>query len=171
MIKKILFLGAQGSGKSTQGKLLAKFLELPYISTGDIFRGLGGEIKQFLDKGKLVDNQTTSKIVEEKLKGEEYKNGFIFDGYPRTMEQIKLFNPGFDKVIYLDLSDTEATKRLLKRGREDDTEDVITERLRNYHLQTDPILNYYQQKGILKQIDGLGSIEEISQRIKSVIND
>lgn len=171
MIKKILFLGAQGSGKSTQGKLLAKFLGLPYISTGDMFRGLGGEIKQFLDQGKLVDDQTTSKIVEEKLKGEEYENGFIFDGYPRTMEQIKLFNPGFDKVIYLDLSDTEATKRLLKRGREDDTEDVIAERLRNYHLQTDPILDYFQQKGILKQIDGLGSIEEIWQRIKSAIND
>lgn len=171
MIKKILFLGAQGSGKSTQGKLLAKFLGLPYVSTGDMFREMGGEIKQILDRGKLVDDQTTSKIVEEKLKGEEYENGFIFDGYPRTMEQIKLFDPGFDKVIYLDLSDTEATKRLLKRGREDDTEDVITERLRNYHLQTDPILDYFQQKGILKQIDGLGSIEEIWQRIKSVIND
>lgn len=168
---KILFVGSQGSGKSTQGKLLARFLGLPYISTGDIFRGLGGEIKQILDQGKLVDDQTTSKIVEKKLKGEEYRNGFIFDGYPRTMEQIKLFNPGFDKVIQLDLSDTEATKRLLARGREDDTENAIAERLRNYHLQTDPILDYYRQKGILKQIDGLGSIEKIQQRVKSAIND
>lgn len=171
MIKKILFLGVQGSGKSTQGKLLARFLGLPYISTGDIFRSLGGEIKQILDKGKLVDDQTTSSIVQEKLQGEEYKNGFIFDGYPRTMEQIKLFDPGFDKVIYLDLSDTVATKRLLARAREDDTENLIAERLRNYHLQTDPILDYYQQKGMLKQIDGLGSIDRVQQRIKGVIND
>ncbi len=171
MIKKILFLGVQGSGKSTQGKLVASFLGLPYISTGDIFRGMKGEIKQILDQGKLVDDQTTARIVEEKLQGEEYKNGFIFDGYPRTMEQIKLFDPGFDKVIQLDLSDKEATKRLLARAREDDTKDVITERLRNYHLQEDPISDHYRQKGILKQIDGLGSIEEIQQRIKGAVND
>lgn len=168
---KILFVGPQGSGKSTQGKLLARFLSVPYISTGDIFRGLGGEIKQIMDKGKLIDDQTTSKIVEEKLKGEEYRNGFIFDGYPRTMEQIKLFDPGFDKVIYLFLSDAEAIKRLLARGREDDTEYAITERLRNYHLQTDPVLDYYRQKGTLQKIDGLGSIEEIRRRIRDAIND
>lgn len=168
---KILFVGPQGSGKSTQGKLLARFLGLPYVSTGDVFRGLGGEIKQILDQGKLIDDQTTSKIVEEKLKGEEYRNGFIFDGYPRTMEQIKLFDPGFDKVIYLFLSDAEAIKRLLARGREDDTEDAIAERLRNYHLQTDPVLDYYRQKGTLQKIDGLGSIEEIRRRIRDAIND
>lgn len=168
---KILFVGPQGSGKSTQGKLLARFLSVPYISTGDVFRGLGEEIKQIMDKGKLIDDQTTSKIVEEKLKGEEYRNGFIFDGYPRTMEQIKLFDPGFDKVIYLFLSDAEAIKRLLARGREDDTEYAITERLRNYHLQTDPVLDYYRQKGTLQKIDGLGSIEEIRRRIRDAIND
>lgn len=168
---KILFVGPQGSGKSTQGKLLARFLGLPYVSTGDMFRGLGGEIKQILDQGKLIDDQTTSKIVEEKLKGEEYRNGFIFDGYPRTIEQIKLFDPGFDKVIYLFLSDAEAIKRLLARGREDDTEDAIIERLRNYHLQTDPVLDYYRQKGTLQKIDGLGSIEEIRRRIRDAIND
>lgn len=167
---KILLIGPQGSGKSTQGKLLAQFLGLPYISTGDLFREMGGEIKQILDQGKLVDDQTTVKIVEAKLNGEEYRNGFILDGYPRTMEQIKLFDPGFDKVIYLDLSDKEATKRLLTRGREDDMEELIAERLRNYHRETDPILDYYRQKEILKQIDGLGSIEEIQQRIRGVVN-
>ncbi|MBI3109738.1 nucleoside monophosphate kinase [Candidatus Daviesbacteria bacterium] len=171
MIKKILFLGAQGSGKSTQGKLLAQFLGLPYISTGDIFRAMTGEIKQILDQGKLVDDQTTSKIVEEKLREEEYRNGFILDGYPRTMEQIKLFDPGFDKVIYLDLSDEEATRRLLARAREDDTAELIAERLRNYHQQTDPVLDYYQQKGMLKQIDGLSSIDRVQQRIRDAIND
>lgn len=167
---KILFVGPQGCGKSTQGKLLAQFLGLPYISTGDIFREMGGEIKQILGQGKLVDDQTTVKIVEAKLDGEEYRNGFILDGYPRDLEQIKLFDPGFDKVIYLDLSDKEATKRLLVRAREDDTAELIAERLSNYHRQTDPILDYYRQKEILKQIDGLGSIEEIQQRIRGAVN-
>ncbi len=171
MIKKILFLGVQGSGKSTQGKLLAQFLRLPYISTGDIFRGLGGKIKQILDQGRLVDDQTTSKIVREKLAEFDCQNGFILDGYPRTLEQIKLFDPDFDKVISLDLSDEEATKRLLVRGRGDDTEDAIAERLRNYHKQTDPVLDYYRQKKILKQIDGTDSIDLVQQRIRDAVND
>ncbi|HBQ50982.1 hypothetical protein A3B42_00620 [Candidatus Daviesbacteria bacterium RIFCSPLOWO2_01_FULL_38_10] len=170
MTKKILFLGVQGSGKSTQGRLLAQFLGLPYISTGDIFRAMTGEIKQILSQGKLVDDQTTSKIVEEKLREEEYSNGFVLDGYPRTMEQIKLFDPDFDKVIYLDLSDEEATKRLLARVREDDTAELIAERLRNYHKQTNPVLDYYRQKKILKQVDGLGSIEAIQQKIRDAVN-
>src|SRR3989344_2121927 len=167
---KILLIGSQGSGKSTQGKLLAQFLGLQYISTGDIFREMKGEIKELLDQGKLVDDQTTSKIVGEKLKEEDYRNGFIVDGYPRTMEQINLFNPGFDKVIYLDMSDEEATKRLLARARGDDTEELIAERLRNYHKQTNPVLDYFRRKGILKKIDGLGSIDRVQQKIRDVIN-
>ncbi len=167
---KILFIGPQGSGKSTQGKLLAQYLELPYISTGDIFRQDKGEIKQILDQGKLVDDQTTSKIVEEKLREREYSNGFVFDGYPRTLEQLRLFDPGFDKVLFLDLSDLEATNRLLARGREDDTKELIAERLKNYHLQTDPILDLYKQKGILVSIDGSGTVEEIQRKIREALN-
>ena len=167
---KILFIGPQGSGKSTQGKLLAQFLGLPYISTGDIFRQDRGEIKQILDQGKLVDDQTTSKIVKEKLKELRYANGFVFDGYPRTLEQVRLFDPGYDEVISLEISDDIATERLLARGREDDTKELIAERLKNYHLQTDPMLDFYKQKGILTQIDGLGNIEEIQKKIRDLVN-
>lgn len=166
---KILLIGPQGSGKSTQGKLLAQFLGLPYISTGDIFRQMRGEIKRILDQGKLVDDETTSKIVKEKLQEEKYQKGFIMDGYPRTLEQIRLHDPGFDKVIFLDLPDEEAIQRLLARGREDDTAQSIAERLKNYHTQTDPILDYYKQKAILTEIDGEGSIEDIQQKIKDSI--
>jgi adenylate kinase len=167
---KILLIGPQGSGKSTQGKLLAQVLGLPYLSTGDIFRRMGGEIKQILDQGKLVDDKTTSLIVEEKLKERQYSSGFIFDGYPRTLEQMRLFDPGFDKVIYLDLPDDKASERLLARGRADDTKELIAERLKHYHQQTDPILDYYKQKGILFSVDGMGSIQEIQQRVRTIVN-
>lgn len=150
---------------------MAQFLGLPYISTGDIFRGMQGEIKQILDQGKLVDDVTTAKIVKERLQEGEFQNGFVLDGYPRTLEQVRLFDPGFDQVIFLDLPDEEATKRLLARGREDDTKEFIAERLKNYHEQTDPILDFYQQKGILVSISGEGSIEEIAQKIRDRVND
>lgn len=166
---KILLIGPQGSGKSTQGKLLAQFLGLPYIATGDIFRNMSGEIKRILDQGKLVDDETTSRIVKKKLQEQEFQNGFVIDGYPRTMEQVSLYDPGFDKVIFLDLPDEEATARLIARGREDDTPQLIAERLRNYHLQTDPLLDYYQKKGNLISIDGTGRIEEIQNKIKDSI--
>lgn len=174
---KILFIGPQGSGKSTQGKLLAEYLGLPYVSTGDIFREMsagnspeGKRLKQILAEGRLVDDETTSNMVAKKLGEEEYGMGFILDGYPRTLEQIKLFDPGFNKVIFLELPDEEGIKRLLERGREDDTKESITERLRLYHNQTDPILDYYRHLGILVEIDGTGSIDEIQQRIRDRIN-
>lgn len=167
---KILLIGPQGSGKSTQGKLLAQFLGLPYISSGDIFRKMQGEIKRILDQGKLVDDVTVSKIVKEKLQEEKYQKGFVFDGYPRTMEQIRLYDPGFDRVIFLDLPDDEATKRLLARGRQDDTPELIAERLRNYHHQTDPILDFFKKQGNLISVNGTASIEEIQHKIRNAVN-
>lgn len=174
---KILLVGPQGAGKSTQGKLLTQYLNLPYISTGDIFRQLSAEgsvegerIRQILSAGQLVDDQITSQMVAKRLTQADCQNGFILDGYPRTLEQIKLFDPGFDKVIYLKLSDEEATKRLISRGRADDTPKLIAERLRLYHKQTDSILNYYQNKGILIEIDGKSSFDQIQHRIRDQIN-
>lgn len=170
---KILFIGPQGSGKSTQGKLLAQFLEVPYISTGDIFRQLSQTdelIKGFLEKGKLVEDWTTTQVVKERVEESDCKNGFILDGYPRNLGQVKTFDPGFDKVIYLKLSDDVVLKRLRERGREDDTEELIAERLRIYHQQTDPILDYYQTKGLLLEINGEGKIEEIQKEIRDQIN-
>ncbi len=170
---KILLIGPQGSGKSTQSLLLAKDLNLPKVSTGDIFRELssqdskkGERIKEILNSGKLVDDLETAKIVEQRLKEDDCKNGFILDGYPRNTEQRKIFDPKFDKVFDLEVPDVEVMRRLLARGREDDTTEAIKKRLDLYHDQTMPLLDYYKAQGILIEIDGLGSIEEIYQRIK-----
>ena len=167
---KILLIGPQGSGKSTQAKLLAQYLGLPYISSGDIFRQMQGKIKQILDQGKLVDDETTAKLVESRLKEADCQNGFILDGYPRTEEQIKLFDPKVDKVIYLKLSDESIMKRLLKRGREDDTPESIRTRLNFYHEQTQPLLEYYQSLGILTEIDGEKPIDDVQSAIRSALS-
>lgn len=170
---KILFVGPQGAGKSTQAKLLSEYLKVPSISTGDIFRAValedsveGQRIKEIMGVGQLVDDLTTSKIVEERLKLPEYKKGFIFDGYPRSIDQIKYFDPGFDKVFYLKLSDYEAKQRLLRRGRADDNPELIDQRLKLYHDLTDPILGYYEKLGILEEIDATLSIESIQELIR-----
>lgn len=173
---KILFIGPQGSGKSTQAELLAKELNLPKISTGDIFREIakqdseeGRKIRQIQNEGKLVDDVTTAKIMEKRLQENDVKEGFVLDGYPRNITQKDLFDPDFDKVFYLKVPDEEVTRRLLARGREDDTPESIRTRLNLYYQQTQPLLDYYRNQSILKEVDGIGSIEEIQDEIRKSI--
>ncbi len=170
---KILLIGPQGSGKSTQADLLAEYLNLPKISTGDIFRKLSkedseeaGRVKEILGQGKLVDDETTAEIVKKRVQKE---NSFIMDGYPRNINQLKLFDPGFNKVIYLKVSNEEVVKRLMNRGREDDTVDLIKIRLDLYYEQTLPLLDYYQKQGKLVEISGMGDINQIQDEIKKSI--
>ena len=171
---KILFIGPQGSGKSTQGKMLAQHLNIPYLSTGDIFRNLGDDgqgkrIKQILSEGKLVDDATTCELVKNKLSDYEFKENFILDGYPRTLEQLNSFDPNLEKVMYLKVPKEELVQRLVKRGRADDTPELIRTRLDYYFAQTEPLLEYFRQKGILTEINGLGNIDEIQEKIKESV--
>ncbi len=175
-MNKILLIGLQGSGKSTQADLLTRHLQVPKISTGDIFRQLrkedsdeGRRIKNILDSGQLVDDQTTAEIVRKRVSKKDCKNGFVMDGYPRTLEQLQMFDPQFDKVTYLNVPKEEVVKRLLSRGRADDTEDLIGKRLDLYYQQTQPLLDYYRQKGILVEINGVGDIQRIQDEIKKQI--
>lgn len=177
MKERILLIGPQGSGKSTQASLLAEFLRIQVISTGDILRDLsqsdteqGRSIKKILSEGNLVDDGIISQIVQERLAKPDCENGFIMDGYPRTLNQISCFDPQFDLVICLKLSDEEAGRRLLRRNRADDTPEAIAQRLQLYHGETDPIIDYYRQKGLLSEIDGLGTIEQVQQRIREVLD-
>src|SRR3989344_3288002 len=172
---KIILIGIQGAGKSTQGNLLRDKLNIPYLSTGHIFREmakektpLGRYIKEIMNAGYLIPDDKTVEIVSEYLKKPEYKNGYILDGFPRTIEQVKMFENGADKVVYLKVSDKEALWRLSYRegvGREDETLTAIRKRIELFHTLTEPVLEYYRQKGTLVEIDGEKTIEEIHKEI------
>ena len=172
---KIILIGIQGAGKSTQGNLLRDKLKIPYLSTGHIFRemakektSLGRYIKEIMNAGFLIPDEKTVEIVSEYLKKPEYKRGYILDGFPRTIEQVKKFQNGVDKVVYLKVSDREALWRLSYRngeGREDETLTAIRKRIELFHKLTEPALDYYKQEGLLVEIDGEKSIEEIHKEI------
>jgi len=175
---KIILIGIQGSGKSVQGNLLSKALNIPYLSSGHIFRVLaqenteqGSYIKQTMESGNLISDEETLKIVSEYLLRSEYKNGYILDGFPRTTIQAQNFNEVIDHVVYLRLSDKEALWRL--SGREDERLDntlkAIRKRIDLFHEVTEPVIEYYRQKGLLLDVYGEKTVEEVSKEIMSVI--
>jgi adenylate kinase len=168
----IILMGPVGSGKTTQAEILSKKLGLPHIQTGEIYRkiatensDIGKKIKTILDAGDLIDDETTFEVIDKHLK--EIPGGFVIDGFPRTLIQAKKEIFGVDKVFYIKISDEEALKRLLLRKRDDDTPEVIVERLKVYHQETEPILDYFRNQGKLVEIDGNGTVEEVYDRIKN----
>ena len=174
---RILIIGPQGSGKTTQSKLLSEYLGVPYIETGEHLRKLskentflGRKVKDILDKGEMVSDDLAAEIVEKRLKAKDVINGFVMNGYPRNLNQIKLFKQSFDKVLYIEIDDREALNRLLKRGREDDTSELIKKRLSDYHKLTKPILEYYQKLGILETVDGVNTIDATADEIRSALD-
>ena len=178
---KLILIGIQGAGKSTQGNLLKEELNIPYLSTGHIFRemskektSLGRYIKEIMNAGFLIPDDKTVEIVSEYLKKPEYKKGYILDGFPRTLDQVKMFENRVDKVIYLKVSDREALWRLSYRDgddRQDETLAAIRKRIELFNTLTKPVLDYYQKKGILVEIDGEKSIEDIRKEILEKIKN
>jgi len=176
---KIVLIGIQGSGKSTQGSLLQEKLGVPYLSTGHIFRDLAKEktaigryIKEVMNAGYLIPDDKTLEIVSEYLSRPEYAKGYILDGFPRTVNQAESFANGIDKVVYLRVSDKEALWRLSLRNdeREDETLKAIHKRIELFHKFTEPVTDYYDQKGKLVEVDGEKSIDEIHNEILEKIN-
>lgn len=172
---KIIVIGIQGAGKSTQGNLLSKKLNVPYLSTGHIFRVLAKEhsplgryIKEVMNAGYLIPDKKTISIVSEYLSRPEYDKGYILDGFPRTIVQVKAFKNRIDKVIYLKVTDKEALWRLSYRNgdvRNDETLVAIRKRIELFHKLTEPVLNYYRKKGVLVEVDGEKKVEEVYKEI------
>lgn len=176
---KIILIGIQGSGKSTQGNLLSEKLSIPYLSTGHIFREIAKEktpfgryVKETLNAGVLIPDDKTLEIVDDYLSRDEYKNGYILDGFPRTVKQAESFKNGINHVFYLNVSDREALWRLSYREdeRDDETLLALRKRIELFHTLTEPVLDYYREKGILTEVDGEKEIEEINKEILDTIN-
>lgn len=173
---RIVLLGPPGAGKGTQAVQLAEKLGIPQISTGDLFRHnistgteLGLEAKKYLDAGDLVPATLTNALVDDRLNDEDAAAGFILDGFPRSVEQAEALHDmlsrrghELDAVIEFRVSEDELLKRLKERGRADDTDDVILNRMNVYRDETAPLLDYYAQE--LKTVDAVGPVDEVFAR-------
>ena len=181
----IILFGPPGAGKGTQAALIQEKYNLPHLSTGNIFRAaiknktpLGIKVKSIIDSGQLVPDQIVVDLVAEELNDEKYADGCIFDGFPRTVTQAEAFGHTLaakeqkvDVFLLLKVSKRELVSRILSReqGRTDDTEKGIKHRLEVYHNETAPVFEHYQSKGLVQEIDGIGTIEKIFERISSVL--
>jgi len=171
-----MITGPQGCGKTTQAKLLAEKLSIGFIGAGDLLREraekndpVGRALEADMERGELVDDGVIAELVKKEIEQEITKRGFVTDGYPRSLLQLKYFDPDYNKVFYLKISDQTAIDRLLNRGREDDTLEGIKHRLSWYHQQTQPVLDYYNKDGKLVVIDGEQPIELVAKAIEDYL--
>jgi len=183
----LMILGAPGSGKGTQGKLLAEFLRVPEVSTGELLRAavkqgtaLGKEAKKYMDRGELVPDDVVLGLIKEILDSKAAAGGVMMDGFPRTVAQaqavdklLALKQARVDRVVLLDVSEEELVKRLLaraaKEGRSDDNLESIKTRLKVYHSQTAPLISYYERQGVVRRVQGMGSVDEIQRRARAAV--
>jgi adenylate kinase len=182
-MSRFLLIGPPGAGKGTQAALLANAYSIPAISTGDIFRAnvknkteLGLQVKSIMDRGEYVPDSLTNELIRNRLSDADAEAGFLLDGYPRTNNQVNELDDilssqhrALDAVILLVADTDELVRRLLKRaeeqGRTDDTEEIIRHRQDVYLAETQPLIEIYSERDLVVEIDGLGLIEEITQRI------
>ena len=183
MSARLILLGPPGAGKGTQAEKIGERLAIPAISTGDIFRAnvaerteLGQTAQRYMDAGEYVPDEVTNAMVADRLAQDDARTGFLLDGYPRTEPQVAeldrmLAGAGvsLDAVVELTADNDEVVARLLGRaqeqGRADDTESVIRRRLEVYAEQTEPLVRIYRERGLLVEVDGLGEIDEVTERL------
>ena len=211
---KIIMLGAPGAGKGTQAKMIAEKYSIPHISTGDIFRAnikggtiLGMQAKEYMDKGQLVPDELTVKILLDRVAKDDCKEGYVLDGFPRTIPQAEVLdkaltelNDAVDFAIDVDVPDENIVNRMSGRRacvmcgatyhvlhnppkvenvcdacgdalilRDDDKPETVLKRLDVYHEQTQPLIDYYQKKGILKTVDGTKDLKDVFADIEEII--
>jgi len=186
-LTRLIIFGAPGAGKGTQATRIAQSLGIPAISTGDIFRyniknetALGLQVKEILASGAYVPDEVTNAIVRDRLAQPDAVAGFLLDGYPRTQAQVAELDDmltaagtSLDAVLELTVDTDEVVARLLKRaevdGRADDTEDVIRHRLKVYDDETAPLAALYRERGLLHQVDGMGEMDAVAERLQAVL--
>ncbi len=180
----LVLFGAPGVGKGTQAVILAEKLGIAHLSTGDAFRAaiknqtaVGMLAKEYVDAGKLVPDEVVTRIVEEAMSGTQFADGCILDGFPRTRAQADALDQllakkglSIGRVVNLEVDDETIIARLLQRGRADDTEAIIRDRLNVYNNETAPLLEYYGEKGLLHSVNGIGDVEEVSSRVLVALN-
>lgn len=184
---RIVLMGPPGAGKGTQAQAVSESLGIPHISTGEIFRNqmakgtkLGLEAKTYMDRGEYVPDSVTNAIVDDRLNQPDAKDGFLLDGYPRTADQVieltgmlAAQEHSLDRAVEITADIDEVVARLLKRAelesRPDDTEEVIRHRMEIYAEQTEPLTRMYAEQGILVRVDGMGSVDEVTDRLLTAL--
>ncbi len=185
----MLIVGPPGAGKGTQAARITSTYGIPDISTGDIFRAniknetpLGTQVKAIVDAGDYVPDSLTNQLVADRLDEDDAKNGFLLDGYPRTLAQVDYLDEllagkgqALDAVIQLTADQDEIVQRLSKRaheqGRADDSEEAIRHRQQVYVRETSPLIDVYRERGLLVPVDGLGGMDEVAERITAALSE
>ncbi|MEP7011436.1 MAG: adenylate kinase [Acidobacteriota bacterium] len=179
---RVILLGPPGSGKGTQGEVLSKQLGVPQISTGDMLRSaiaagseLGRKVQGLMKLGLLVDDETMLEVVAERLGQPDTSRGFLLDGYPRTLPQAHsldriLGDGGIDCVLLVEVQEEELIRRMLARGRADDTLEVVGDRQRIYREETEPLVAYYGERGLVRPISGFQSIQEVTRQMIAALD-
>jgi adenylate kinase len=186
--RRFLLLGPPGAGKGTQAARLVEKLGIPQISTGDMLRAavaartpLGLQAKAIMDRGELVSDAVVIGLVEERLGQPDAKNGFILDGFPRTAGQAKALDEllarlglRLERCVAMEVDEDAVVARLVKRAeierRADDNEASIRQRLQEYRTKTAPLVDYYRSRGVLRSVDGMGSVSEVASRIEEALS-
>jgi adenylate kinase len=181
---RIIFLGPPGAGKGTQAAALTERLSIPHLSTGDMLREagrsktrLGLEAAEHMNAGRLVPSELVQRLVAERISEPDCRGGYLLDGFPRTVEQAEALDKWLeaqgvrmDLVVNLHVDDDVLLSRLACRGRPDDVESVVRERLRQYDRLTKPLSDYYRRRGVFCEIDGHGTPEQVLQRIVAAVD-
>lgn len=181
---RIVFIGPPGAGKGTQAERMIEKYKLAHLSTGDMLRAardaqteVGKKAHEYMSTGRLVPDDIIVEIIKERLADSDCQAGYLLDGFPRTIAQAEALDKmlgkkgtPLDVVLELKVPEEELFQRLAGRGRADDTPDVIRQRLVAYRDQTSPLLDYYGKAGLLESVDGLGTIDEIFDRIQAILD-